>query len=182
MVSTTERRWTAVCVLYASSALNYLDRMVLSAMAPTLLIQFALTKEDFGYLLSAFSIVYAFSAPLMGLFIDRVGLTIGAAVIVGLWSLAGMSTAFASTFAGLLLCRAALGFAEAGGIPAAGKAGAVYLDSKDQALGSALSQVGLTVGTMIAGYLAAASWRMAVAVCNLGRSRPGMDSNLARGR
>jgi MFS transporter, ACS family, hexuronate transporter len=153
MVAATERRWTAVCVLYASSALNYLDRMVLSAMAPTLLMQFALTKEDFGYLLSAFSIVYAFSAPLMGLFIDRVGLTIGAAVIVGLWSLAGMSTAFVSTFAGLLLCRAALGFAEAGGIPAAGKGGAVYLDSKDQALGSALSQVGLTVGTMIAPLL-----------------------------
>jgi ACS family hexuronate transporter-like MFS transporter len=153
MESSTKRRWTAASVLYSASALNYLDRTVLSAIAPTLLIQFAITKEDFGYVLSAFSIVYAFSAPVMGLFIDRVGLTIGAAAIVGLWSLAGMSTAFVSTFAGLLLCRASLGFAEAGGIPAAGKGSAVYLDSKDQALGSALSQVGITVGTMIAPLL-----------------------------
>ncbi len=153
MASNTERRWTAACVLFSSSSLNYLDRMVLSALAPTLLTQFSLTNEDFGYLLSAFSIVYAFSAPLMGLFIDRVGLVTGAAAIVGLWSLAGMSTAFVSTFGGLLICRAALGFAEAGGIPANGKGSAVYLDSKDQALGSALSQVGLTVGTMIAPLL-----------------------------
>jgi Arabinose efflux permease len=67
--------------------------------------------------------------------------------------MAGMSTGFAGSFAGLLACRAALGLAEAGGIPASGKAAAVYLAPKDRALGSAISQIGLTIGSVAAPLL-----------------------------
>src|SRR4051794_34281898 len=121
MLSPTQRRWLTVCVLYLASGLNYLDRNLLSALAPTLLREFGINNEQFGYVISAFSIVYAISAPLMGLFIDRVGLTWGACAIVGLWSVAGSTTGLVGSLGGLMLCRAALGFAEAGGIPANGK-------------------------------------------------------------
>jgi ACS family hexuronate transporter-like MFS transporter len=153
MQSSSNLRWLAISVFVLSSALNYLDRLVLSAIAPTLMSEFHLNSEQFGYLISAFSLTYAFSAPLMGLLIDRVGLTLGACLVVGLWSLAGMSTGFVGSFAGLMACRAALGFAEAGGIPASGKASAVYLASKDRALGSAISQIGLTIGSVAAPLL-----------------------------
>src|SRR5437899_10528976 len=75
MLSPSQLRWLTVCVLYMASALNYLDRNVLSALAPTLLKEFGINNEQFGYVISAFSIVYAFSAPLLGPFFDRFGLS-----------------------------------------------------------------------------------------------------------
>lgn len=147
-------RWLVVCVLVSSSALNYLDRMVLSALAPTLRKEFGLSGEDLGYTFAVFSLAYGFSSPLVGYFIDRIGLRWGATAIVGLWSLIGICTGFVGTFTGLLVCRGFLGFAEAGGVPATGKAFALYLEPRERALGAALNQVGLTVGSMFAPVLA----------------------------
>jgi ACS family hexuronate transporter-like MFS transporter len=146
-------RWFAACVLFTSSTLNYLDRATVNALAPTILKEFSLNREQFGYVLSAFNIVYALSAPIMGWWIDRLGLRLGAALAVGLWSLAGMSTALVSTFGQLLFARGALGFAEAGGIPSTAKASAVYLEPKDRALGGAVSQLGLSIGIILAPVL-----------------------------
>jgi MFS transporter, ACS family, hexuronate transporter len=133
--------------------LNYLDRMVLSALMPTIQAEFGLTRADMGTLLSAFYILYAFSSPAMGYFLDRAGLRVGTVVIVALWSVAGIATGLAGTFTGLMICRAMLGFAEAGGVPATGKGFAIYLRPQDRALGAALNQVGLTVGSMSAPML-----------------------------
>jgi ACS family hexuronate transporter-like MFS transporter len=147
-LNSAKLRWLAVVVLVLSSALNYLDRMVLAALMPTIQIEFALTREQIGSVVSAFSVVYALSSPLMGHLLDRIGLRKGAAIIVALWSAVGMATGFAGTFIALLLCRSLLGFAEAGGVPATGKGFAMYLHPEDRATGAALSQVGLTIGSM----------------------------------
>lgn len=141
-------RWFAVGLLVLSSALNYLDRSVLNALMPELQRVFGASREQLGLVLSVFSIVYALSSPLMGLLIDRIGLRLGAAIAVALWSGVGMATGLAGTMAGLMLCRGLLGFAEAGGIPATGKGFALYLPPESRALGSALSQLGLTAGSM----------------------------------
>lgn len=141
-------RWLAVIVLVLSSALNYLDRMVLMALMPTLQEVFGVSRAELGFVVSAFSIVYAFSSPVMGLLIDRIGLRWGTALIVTLWSTVGMLTGFAGTMTALLVCRAFLGFAEAGGVPATGKGFGTYLPPETRAVGGALSQVGLTIGSM----------------------------------
>src|SRR4051812_47594336 len=155
MLTPSQRRWFAACVLYLSSALNYLDRQVLAALAPTIKSEFHLNSQEFGYILSALSITYAFSAPVMGLLIDRIGLSVGAALVVGTWSMVGMSTGWVTGFASLLVCRAALGVAEAGGIPCTGKASAVYLEPRHRALGAGISQIGLTLGLVTAPVLTA---------------------------
>ncbi len=169
MVEEERVRWIAVVVLVSSSALNYLDRIVLSALAPTLKAEFHLSDEGLGWLFSAFLCIYGVSSPLVGLWIDRVGLRAGVAAIVGLWSLAGIATGFVGTFVGLLLCRGLLGFAESGGVPATGKGFALYLHPENRAYGAALNQVGITVGSMgaplLAEYLAANyGWRSAFLV------------------
>ena len=147
-MSSANLRWLAVVVLVLSSALNYLDRMVLSALMPTIQIEFGLSRQDVGAVVSVFSIVYALSSPLMGHLLDRIGLRRGAAIIVALWSAAGMATGLVGSFVSLLLCRGLLGLAEAGGVPATGKGFAMYLLPQDRATGAALSQVGLTIGSM----------------------------------
>jgi ACS family hexuronate transporter-like MFS transporter len=149
-------RWIAFGVFTLATALNYLDRQLLAALAPAIRNEFDLSNAQYGLLLSAFSLAYAFSSPVAGVFIDRVGLNRGISLSVAAWSLAGIATGLVSSFAGLLGVRAALGLAESGGIPASGKANALYLPPKERALGAALNQIGLSLGA--AGAPLAAAW------------------------
>jgi MFS transporter, ACS family, aldohexuronate transporter len=109
-----------------------------------------LSNFEYGWIVSAFSITYAACAPFAGLLIDRIGLDRGIVLAVGLWSLAALSTGWVRGFEGLLLCRAMLGVAEAGGIPAAGKAIRQYMQPRERALGNSLNQVGVSLGLILA--------------------------------
>jgi len=163
-------RWIAIGVFVLSSSLNYLDRQLLAALAPTLRGEFQLSNEQYGLVVSVFAIVYAMVAPAAGWFIDRAGLNLGAGIAVALWSLAGSATAWTRSFSGLLVCRTVLGAAEAAGIPAAGKANATYLEPRELALGTAFNQVGITLGSVAAPLLVTLmqpryGWRSTFAVC-----------------
>jgi ACS family hexuronate transporter-like MFS transporter len=156
-------------VFTLATSLSFLDRQVLAALAPQLQKEFQLTSQEYGYIVSAFSLSYALSAPLAGMAIDRVGLTLGTCVSIGVWSLAGIATGFVNGFAGLLGCRAWLGVAESGGIPAAGKASALYLLPGERAIGSAFGQIGISIGLVSAPVLAtgvavAYGWRSAFVI------------------
>ena len=159
-------RWLAAGVLVLSTALSFVDRQVLAALAPLLKDEFHLSNEGYGYIVSAFSLAYAVFAPVAGLFIDRVGLNRGITVVVAFWSVAGVATGLTGGLASLLSCRAALGAAESGGIPATAKGFALYLQPRERAMGTALNQVGITLGMMAApllvGWLATTyGWRAA---------------------
>lgn len=195
-------RWIAVGVFVLSSSLNYLDRQLLAALAPTLRGEFQLSNQQYGLVVSVFAIVYAVVAPAAGWFIDRVGLNLGAGIAVALWSLAGAATAWTRSFSGLLTCRTILGAAEAAGIPATGKANAIFLEPRELALGTAFNQVGITVGSVTAPLLVTFmqpryGWRSTFAFCGaLGLlwiplwlftskrvpSRPSADSPAPKGR
>ena len=163
-------RWIAIGVFILSSSLNYLDRQLLAALAPTVRGEFQLSNEQYGLVISSFSLVYASVAPAAGWFIDRVGLNLGAGIPVALWSMAGAATAWTRSFSGLLACRTVLGAAEAAGIPATGKANATYLEPRELALGTAFNQVGITLGSVAAPLIVTLmqpryGWRSPFALC-----------------
>ncbi|MCW5983108.1 MAG: MFS transporter [Bryobacteraceae bacterium] len=139
-------RWVAFGVFTLATALNYLDRQILAALAPRIREEFGLSNADYGLLLAAFSIAYALSSPAAGMLIDRFGLNLGISVSVTLWSVCGIATGVVNGFGALVAVRAALGVAESGGIPASGKANAMYLPPKERSLGAALNQIGLSLG------------------------------------
>lgn len=143
-------RWRLMGVFILSSVLNYLHRQLLPALAPVLRSQLGLSNRHYGALLAAFSIPYAAGAPPAGLFVDRIGLRRGIALAAALWSLAGAATGAMRSLAGLLVCRGVLGLAQAAGVPATGKAIALYLRPEERALGHALSQAGLSLGAILA--------------------------------
>jgi ACS family hexuronate transporter-like MFS transporter len=163
-------RWVAISVLIVATALNYLDRQLLAALAPQLKAEFRLSNEQYGVLLLAFSLVYAIAAPGAGLLIDRIGLKAGMSLAVGGWSAAGMLTGLVNSFTGLLACRGVLGGAEAAAIPGFGKANAVYLPPTEYALGTAVNQIGISIGGIAAPLVAASiavvyGWRAAFVAC-----------------
>jgi len=148
-------RWIAIGVFVLSSSLNYLDRLLLAALAPAIKGEFQLSNAQYGGIISVFSIVYAVTAPLAGWFVDRVGLNAGITVAMSVWSLAGSATGFTRGLPGLLACRTFLGVGEAAGIPCTGKANGLYLAPRELALGTALNQVGITIGSVAAPLLVA---------------------------
>ena len=73
-------RWWILAVLVLSSTINYLDRQSLATLAPLLRADFHLSREQYGWILGAFSLAYAANAPFAGLLIDRIGLKLEASV------------------------------------------------------------------------------------------------------
>lgn len=147
-------RWIAVGIFVLSSTLNYLDRQLLAALAPVIRTEFMWSNEDYGRVVSYFSLVYAISAPLMGLVIDRIGLNAGVTLAVGAWSAATAWTGWAHGLWGLIASRFLLGAAQGGGVPAVGKAMSSYLEPRERALGQGLSQAALSIGMIAAPLLA----------------------------
>jgi MFS transporter, ACS family, hexuronate transporter len=148
-------RWLTISTFVLFSSLNFLDRQLLAAVAPSVMSEFGLNNLAYGTLLAAFSLPYMLMAPLAGLFIDRVGLRAGAAIAVGSWSLVALVTGQVTSYAGLIACRMGLGVAEAPGIPCASKASATYLPPREQGFGIAVQSFGFTVGSMVAPLLVA---------------------------
>jgi ACS family hexuronate transporter-like MFS transporter len=167
MANSGAARWTAVSVFALASAWNYLDRLTLSAAAPRIMAEFHLSKTDYGWLLSAFSLSYTFASPAVGWFLDRVGLEAGILWAVALWSLAAAFCGWSRSLGQLIGARIFLGIWESAGVPAAGKLNAIYLEPKNRAIGAAMTQVGLTIGGVGAPLLvlAMAGWRSPFFVC-----------------
>jgi ACS family hexuronate transporter-like MFS transporter len=147
-------RWLVLAAFVLSSTINFLDRQSLATLQVLVRAEFHLSNQQYGWILTAFSLAYAASAPAAGWWIDRIGLVIAIAIAVAVWSAAGIATGLTSGLAGLVACRAILGMAEAAGIPAAGKAIYQYLRPPERALGNALNQAGVSLGMLLAPPLA----------------------------
>jgi ACS family hexuronate transporter-like MFS transporter len=145
-------RWVAITVFIFASVLNYLDRQILATMVDIWRTrpEFPFTYDDYGLLLSVFSIAYAVSALFVGWFVDRVGLNRGAGFAVTVWAIASFGTGASHSVRELLLWRALLGISEASAIAAVTKAVAMYLLPSERAVGQAMSQLGLSLGAGIA--------------------------------
>jgi ACS family hexuronate transporter-like MFS transporter len=148
-------RWLAIGIFLFASMLNYLDRSLMAALAPTLKTNFHLDNFQYGKIISAFSLAYAFTAPLAGLFIDKVGLNIGAVIAVAAFSCTGALTGLAGSFRSLLGIRTAFGISAAAGLPLFGKANAMYLEPSERAFGTAMNQVGISLGSTLAPLIVA---------------------------
>ena len=165
-------RWLALSVFVLSTAINYLDRATLATVAPMVRREFQLSNAQYGWIVNAFMLTYALSAPLAGMLVDRIGLNRAVRLAVSLWSCAGIATGFSRGLAGLAACRSVLGMAEAGGIPAAGKAIHQYLKPPERALGNALNQSAVSLGLVLAPPVATwfalrSGWRAAFIVTGL---------------
>jgi len=136
-------------VFVLSSSLNFLDRGLLAALASAIEKEFHITDEGYGFLVGVFSLAYALSAPATGYLLDRFGLNRAASLLVGWWSAISVLTGATWSYGQLVACRIGLGIGESGGIPAVAKMGAIYLPSEERALGSALGQVGITIGAVL---------------------------------
>src|SRR5256885_13130016 len=95
----TRYRWVICALLFAATTINYVDRSVLNAIEPELKKpeHIGWTATQYSNINTAFSAAYAIGFLLAGWFIDRVGVRIGYAASLVVWSLAAAAHAFART-------------------------------------------------------------------------------------
>jgi MFS family permease len=165
--SSSAARWAVVSVFALASTWNYLDRQILASAAPLIRAEFHIDNTAYGFLVSAFSIAYALSSPFTGWFLDRIGLELGIVWSVAMWSLTSAFCGISRSLAQLSGARIFLGAWESAGVPAAGKLNALYLPPKNRAIGAALTQVGIGIGSAVAPLLVKwlPGWRDAFYVC-----------------
>lgn len=143
-------RWVICGLLFFATTVNYIDRQVLGILAKDLKTDIGWTEVDYGNIVAAFNVAYAFGLLLAGRLMDRIGTRIGYALSIIWWSLAAMSHALARTPFGFGVARAALGVGEAGNFPAAIKTTAEWFPKKERAFATGIFNAGSNVGAIVA--------------------------------
>lgn len=95
-------RWHMIALVCFITVINYLDRTALGIAAPTIMETTGITKEQYSWIVSAFQLAYTFGQPVMGFFIDTVGLKLSFAICAAIWGLATMGHALTGTWSGLV--------------------------------------------------------------------------------
>jgi MFS family permease len=104
---------TALIVLTALNLLNYADRNVLFAVQPLVQAEFHLSKQQIGYLTSAFLGFYMIAAPFVGPLADRYSRKLIIVLGAVFWSGLTLLTAVTHTYTELLVRHTLVGIGEA---------------------------------------------------------------------
>ena len=163
-------RWTICTLLFFATTVNYLDRQVLSLLAPDLSQQFGWSNTDYANITAIFQFVYAIAMLFAGRVIDKLGTKRAYVIAICVWSSGAVMHAFSeplgagvvrvlgtfgfaavsASIAGFMLSRAVLAVGEAGNFPAAIKATAEYFPKKERSLATGIFNSGANVGAILA--------------------------------
>jgi ACS family hexuronate transporter-like MFS transporter len=143
-------RWGVATLLFFASALNYLDRQVLSVLAPTIQAELGLTDVDYSYITSSFLLSYTVMYTVSGTLVDRLGTRKSFLWAVGGWSVANILHAFAKTAMQFSAFRFLLGIAESANFPAGVKTASEWFPMRERALAIGMLNAGSSAGAAIA--------------------------------
>lgn len=164
-----------ICVLLLFAAvINYVDRQIIGILKPTLTAEFGWSDERiYSSIVFCFQMAYAIGFLFAGRFMDGVGVRLGFAISVSLWSIAAMAHGLAGyvdwtipmlnldsktgfmivtltgAAAGLAVARFALGIGEAGAFPASIKTVAEWFPKKERALATGIFNSGTNIGAIV---------------------------------
>ncbi len=153
-----------VLLVTAAVFINYIDRGNLATTATRIQDELQLSPSQLGLLASAFYFSYVPCMPVTGWLADRFGAKVVLGAGVAIWSVATLTTGFASGFAGLLALRLLLGIGESVTFPSVSKILADAIEVSRLGVANGVMSfgylIGPAIGTLIGGYLMImAGWR-----------------------
>lgn len=159
-------RWWICGLLFFATTINYVDRQVLGLLKQDLSHTFSWNEKQYGFVVAAFQLTYAFGYLFGGAFMDRVGVRLGYIWSVALWSLSAAAGGVANGLASFCAARGALGLAEGGNFPAAIKTVSEWFPRRERALATGIFNAGSNVGPVVTPLIVAwltlnFGWRMA---------------------
>jgi len=108
-----KNRKAILALLTGLNFLNYLDRFIVAAVLPKILIELDLSNFEGGLLATIFLLGYFVTSPFFGVLGDRLPRKYLIALGVLTWSAATIASGLAGSLAGLLVARAVVGVGEA---------------------------------------------------------------------
>ncbi len=142
-------RWLPAFSMMLVSTISYIDRNTLALLAPTILRDAHLSNEQYGFIISAFSVAYMLGNPLWGMILDRIGVGRGMAAAVSIWTLASVAHVFAFGFRGFAIARGVLGFGEGATFPGSLRTVVQTLRPEQRSRGIAVAYSGGSLGAVI---------------------------------
>lgn len=162
------RSWILCLLLFFSAALCFLDRQVLSVLAPKITAEFGMSNTAYSRVVFAFVLSYTIMLALGGRLMDALGTRRGLGLAVGFWSLASAAHALVTGPWTLGLARFALGLGEGPAIPGAIKGAVEWMDARRRGIAVGIVSSGAALGSVLAPPLTVAAegwlgWRGAFA-------------------
>lgn len=146
---TSSWKWTVCGLLLLASAINYMDRQTLAGASVRISREFHLSQTQYGQIEAVFGYAFALGSLVFGWLADRFSVRRLYALVLIFWSAAGFATGLASGPVPLMVCRAVLGFFEAGHWPCAIRTTRLLLDERQRSMGNGLLQSGASLGAII---------------------------------
>lgn len=143
------RLWLPTISMWLVSLISYIDRNTLALLAPTILAETGLSAQQYGYIISAFSVAYMIGNPLWGVLLDRYGLRAGMFTAVSFWTLASAAHAFAGGLWSFASARVLLGFGEGATFPGGLRTAVQTLPAGVRSRGIAVAYSGGSLGAVI---------------------------------
>lgn len=155
----------ALAFLISAGLINNLDRSALSVANHLVATELNLSAASMGMLMSAFSLVYAFSQLPVGLILDRFGARLIFGCGLMLWSVAQFCCGLVNGFTQMLIGRAILGIGESPHYPACAKVVSEWFPSEKRGKPTSLFLVAGTIAPALAPpvltvLMIAIGWRM----------------------
>jgi MFS transporter, ACS family, hexuronate transporter len=165
-------RWVICGLLFAATAINYVDRQMIGVLKPTLSQEMNWTETDYANIVFWFQLAYAAGYFAFGGIVDRLGTRLGYALALVIWTISHMAHGLASSVTQFALARVGLGVGESGNFPSGIRTVADWFPQRERALAIGVFNAGSNVGAIITPLLVPwlvlmFSWRMAFYVTGL---------------
>jgi MFS transporter, ACS family, hexuronate transporter len=144
-----EDSWLPSVSMWLVSLISYIDRNTIAILAPLILRETHLNAEQYGFIISCFSVAYMIGNPVWGLILDRWGVRRGMTTAVGIWSVASAAHAWATGFWSFGIARAVLGAGEGATFPGGLRTVTQTLSPSRRGRGLAIAYSGGSLGAMI---------------------------------
>jgi len=146
-----QQKFKILSALWFFQFVNYIDRVAISFAAPAIMASMAMSYEDFGLVLSSFSIGYVMGHIPGGVFADRWGVRPVLIVTPIFWALFTGLTGLVATLAGFVVVRMLFGLSEGLSNSSVFKAIGDNFTSLERSRAVAIATTALAIAPLLAG-------------------------------
>jgi len=167
-------RWVICGLLFAATAINYVDRQMIGVLKPTISKDLGWSETTYADVIFWFQAAYALGYLSFGKIVDVVGARIGYSIAFLIWTAGHILCGFVNSAFQFSLARALLGVGESGNFPAGIKAVTEWFPAKERALATGVFNAGANIGEIITPLVVpwivldlGLGWRMAFVITGL---------------
>jgi len=165
-------RWVICGLLFAATAINYVDRQMIGVLKPTIAHELGWNELTYADVIFWFQAAYAIGYISFGKIVDLLGARIGFSIAFVIWTIGHTLCGFAGSAFQFSAARFVLGIGESGNFPAGMKAVSEWFPARERALATGIFNAGSNIGAIITPIIVpiitlTMGWRMAFVITGI---------------